>query len=155
MTTRTTAATWILGLALLAIHTCCYAGNTSSNIPNLDDYAMQHCNVLIGYLSGIPMWRDEEVVPISRAENTIGEIILEDPPSDPYLTQEEVSAWRGVVASTPSDMAQWNSAVMGIYNSKITSAQIRRALRRYCTPYTRHVFSAHDLDAVLKLHGKR
>lgn len=155
-----------------------YAGASGAN---LDDGAFQHCSVLIGYFSGLPMWRDGGVVPLARAKDTLDKIITEDPPEDIPITRSELAkwlgrastpkdmadwnamleskksglgAWRSAVASTPPDVADWNVVIESIYNSKVTEKQIDRALRKYCTNYTKHVFRASDLNSLLSKSQK-
>lgn len=119
---------------------------------DLDDGAFQHCSVLIGYFSGLPMWRDTGI-PMARVENTLDNIIA----GDPHWTlpiQTGLDAWRRVVASTPQDIADWNAAIDSIYHSKVTERQIDKALRKYCTPHAKHVFRASDLNSLLSKHQK-
>lgn len=154
------------------------ASLTSSS---LDDGAFEHCSVLIGYFSGLPMWRDTGI-PMTRVENTLDHIITEDPTVtfkpmtqselDKYnragntkVTMDEwneyvkseksgLGAWRSAVASTPQDMDDWNAAIKSIYSSRITEKQIDSALRKYCIPHTKHVFSASDLSSLLSKSQK-
>jgi hypothetical protein len=108
-----------------------------------NDGAFQHCSVLIGYFSGLPMWRDTGI-PMARVENTLDNIIDGDPHWTPP-TQADLDAWRSAVAATPQDIADWNTAIKSIYHSKVTEKQIDKVLRKYCSNYTKHVFRASDL----------
>lgn len=131
------------------------ASDAQGEPANLDDYAFQHCSVLISTLSiGLPMWRDEGMVPLARAQNTLDEIIAGDPIVNIPTTQAGFDLWHRAVASTPQDMSDWNAAIEYIYHSKITGREIEGALRRYCSNYTKHVFSASDLKPLISKHQK-
>jgi len=147
---------------------------------HLDDGAFDHCNVLIGYFSELPMWRDTGI-PLTRVENTLDHIISEDPPVATPITKTDLdnvlgrastpqdmadanaaiessnsglNAWRSAVASTPQDIDDWNAAIKAIYSSKITAKQIDRTLRKYCSNYTKHEFRASDLNNLLSKSQK-
>lgn len=117
-----------------------------------EDGAFIHCGAFISYFSmALPMWRDEGQVPLSRAEDRLVEFITNDPPSF-IQTQDGLDAWRRVIASTPQEIEDWKRAFESIYNSNITEKQISRALSKYCTPHTKHIFRASDLNSVLSKH---
>jgi hypothetical protein len=114
-----------------------------------DDAGYVHCDSFINYFSmALPTWRDGGEVPISRAVDRLDEWITNDPDWD-NPSQGALDAWRRAFASTPQDIKDWNTAVESIYNSKITGKQFQRALKKYCTPHTKHVFRASDLNDLL------
>ena len=142
--------------------------------------ANMHCNLLTGTLALIPMWKSNNVPFFRIEKNVDDAIINDLPITDSTLTPlefgeinhltrvgtpQEISdqnnnfikelksdaiTWRSSVASTPSDMDEWNAAITAIYNSTLTGDQIEEPLRKkYCTDPTTHVLRASDLNALL------
>ncbi len=115
-----------------------------------NDGASFHCSVLIIELSVVPSMRDNGG-PLARTKETLDGQITEDFPvvMTQFMTQADIVEWRNAVATSPQDMADWNAAIESIYNSKITEKQIYRLSKKYCTPHTKHVLRASDLNSLL------
>ncbi len=160
-----------------AVHKNSKALNNTSGIDSsIGDGAFEHCSVFVGYFPALAMWRDTNI-PLARVQNTLDHSITDDPPEGPPITQSDLDvinrhekhkitmaemnatieahraglvAWRSAVASTPQDIHDWNTAFESIYNSKVTGQEIEKALKQYCTPHTKHVFRASDLDSIFE-----
>lgn len=111
------------------------------------DYGYGRCGILIADFEALPYWRDGGKVTLDEAEKTIDADIAEElhhPDTDAESESVARYRWRRVIAATPKDMADWHAVIEKLYDSEITEKQIDGALRKYCTPHTKHVFRASD-----------
>lgn len=122
----------------------------------LADYGYGRCGMLIGDLKAVTHWRVNGV-PLAEAKQEIYNEVtkeLDNPDTDAESESTARYRWRRVIPATPKDISDWNVAVEKLYDSEVTEEQIDKALSKYCTPRTKHVFRASDLKPLLSKHQK-